>query len=1412
MPKRSVSSLNRVRKQQPSRFRRALKTELLERRELMAGDLANNELVIGSIPKEPADLVAADREHYANYNSEPTPSSGTGSKEDYILSLADTFFLHSRPTATKTIYLDFDGFSARGTPWNQSRGRDPIVSPAWDVDGDGAAFSNAELRRIQGVWQRVATDFAAFDVNVTTEDPGEAALVNTGGSDDRWGIRVVFTPDDFPTPGSGGVAYINSFNWGYNTPGATDTPCYVFNMSEVAAAGAASHEVGHALGLSHDGTTDQHPTQPSQGYYNGHGSGENGWGPIMGVGGYYQNVTTWDNAIYFASNNGAADANYGSGPDDLQVITTQNGFTYVPDPEANILTSATFLSQTIDYANAIANVSQLGVISTTNDIDVFRFQTGAGTVNLTFDPYVTQTFVRTSATSFAQTNEASFYGNNWSQNQGTNLDIQATLYDSTGAVVAVSDPTGLRASFTNLQLAAGTYYVALDGVGFGTPRVNPPTGYTDYASLGQYLVTGTLPVALGLILPNGSVTYTEGTAPVQVTSSATVFDGVPGDYSTSQLEVSISPAPGATDRIRFDPTLTGLTENAGAVLDGAQTIATRSLSSNTQLRWNFTANATALSIEKMVQSITFEAQGDAPDTTPRSVRFQLTKGALSGFSDVAVTVVPLNDAPSLQAATLKPVAEDSKNPEGQTVAEVFGGLFSDPDPGASLRGIAISQNNTPASEGVWQIAFAQNGPWQSLPAVSDNTRLALGLNARLRFLPGTDFFGTVTPLQVLAIDETYSGAFSAGNGLVNLPPALRGPDSPVAMVASDLSLEVTPVNDAPRPQVPELRYSVTQDQPLFGVIPASAVIDIDDTSLEYSATQSDGSPLPAWLRVNSSAAQFEGTPGSFDVRTLSLTLTVKDPGGLKATIPVIIDVINVNDPPTQLRFTGGTVKENTSGNRIGLINGFDPDGDAIFWTSSDARFVVRDGEVFLNSPLDFETASDRQILVTFRAIDVGSPPLSTDLDVIIKTEDVNEFIPRLVSESYTIIDGTASGTVIDLLQAVDGDTQQTVRYRLHSGDTSAFTVDSQSGVLKLATTADIDLKSQYKVFVEAYDNGSPSYSTTAQYIINVLPANFFAPEFDTVQQLVFPENINTATLVGKVKVTDLDGNPLKYTLLDVAGGFIDWISVDSATGNVFATPASRFDFESNTDYSIEVQVEETIPGGHVITGVVPIQLTNVNDRPSGLAALSIYPQRLGAVVTSNFDVQDQDPSVTGYTFSTTDPRFEIRNGRLALKPDQILLVSQVGQTLSVPIRVVDQFDTSSFANINADVVIVSANAWQNPLNPLDVTRDGQITASDALQIINRLNNANVSRSLSTPRPFDQLNAPDIDTSGDNFLSASDALRVINLLNSQSGSGGEGEQSREKEASLAGSVDEAGSDLWYLAYSQLEEETTTRRRR
>ena len=102
--------------------------------------------------------------------------------------LADTFELETNPGASKTIYLDFNGHFSNNNNWNHS-----INFPAWNRDGSVGSFSSAELIEIQNQFQNVAEDFAPFDVNVTTKDPGVAALTRSSFFDPNYGVRVVST-------------------------------------------------------------------------------------------------------------------------------------------------------------------------------------------------------------------------------------------------------------------------------------------------------------------------------------------------------------------------------------------------------------------------------------------------------------------------------------------------------------------------------------------------------------------------------------------------------------------------------------------------------------------------------------------------------------------------------------------------------------------------------------------------------------------------------------------------------------------------------------------------------------------------------------------------------------------------------------------------------------------------------------------------------------------------------------------------------------------------------------------------------------------------------------------------------------------------------------------------------------------
>ena len=245
-----------------------------------------------------------------------TIGGGTNTGGSSPFAYSETFLLNSNPGVDHTIYLDFDGHTTSGTAWNNNfNGGADFFTPAYNPDGV-AGFSNSELTAIQHVWQRVTEDFAPFNVNVTTQEPGDLGdLIKSGSGDTRWGVRVAIggSSYDWYGNGAGGVAYIGSFNWN------TDTPTYVFpdqlgNGFEKYVAEAASHEAGHTLGLRHDGTS-------TQGNSSGHGSGETAWAPIMGVG-YYNNLSQWSRGEY-------ADADRQE--DDLAIITTQNGFGYRVD-------------------------------------------------------------------------------------------------------------------------------------------------------------------------------------------------------------------------------------------------------------------------------------------------------------------------------------------------------------------------------------------------------------------------------------------------------------------------------------------------------------------------------------------------------------------------------------------------------------------------------------------------------------------------------------------------------------------------------------------------------------------------------------------------------------------------------------------------------------------------------------------------------------------------------------------------------------------------------------------------------------------------------------------------------------------------------------------------------------------------
>jgi len=359
---------------------------------------------------------------------------------------------HSKPNAPKKIYLDFDGEKVSGTFWNNqnytgSYNTGPVIdAPAFTMDGDRTTFNESELTVIREVWARMAEDFAPFQVDVTTEYPGPEIFLQGNQA-----IRVMISTDIDATTGtqwfptSGGVAYLNSWSF------TNGTPVWVFynrlgggNAKNLAEAG--SHEVGHAFNLRHDGRTS-----PSEGYYGGHGSGQTGWAPIMGVG-YYRALSQWSRGEYASANNTE---------DDIAILSSKIPFE--PDDHGDSQSTATEL-----IPDALGNFSVNGLISTRTDVDAFTFFAYAGQVSLEVAPFEVST-------------------------GKANLDAEMTILNSLGQTIAIVNPTTLVGATWSAELAQGVYTVLIDGVGKAAVTGDP--GYSDYGSLGWYTLIGTVPVA-----------------------------------------------------------------------------------------------------------------------------------------------------------------------------------------------------------------------------------------------------------------------------------------------------------------------------------------------------------------------------------------------------------------------------------------------------------------------------------------------------------------------------------------------------------------------------------------------------------------------------------------------------------------------------------------------------------------------------------------------------------------------------------------------------------------------------------------------------------------------------------------------------------------------------------------------------
>ncbi|MFZ3518088.1 Ig-like domain-containing protein, partial [Vibrio harveyi] len=446
-----------------------------------------------------------------------------------------------------------------------------------------------------------------------------------------------------------------------------------------------------------------------------------------------------------------------------------------------------------------------------------------------------------------------------------------------------------------------------------------------------------------------------------------------------------------------------------------------------------------------------------------TISYTISDGELSDDATVAVTVNPANDAP---------VAVNDAVSTDEDTAVTIDVLANDSDPENDT--LTITAASVPAEQGTVTI-----------------------VDGKLVFTPAENFNG----------DATISYTISDGQ---------LTDDATVAVT-------VNPVNDAP-------------------VAVNDTVGTDEDTAVTIDVLANDSDPENDQLTItNASVPAEQGTVTIVDGKLVftpaenfngdaTISYTISD-GQLTDDATVAVTVNPIQDAPV---FTQDSYEFNYDENIdenvvIGQVSANDVDGNNITYSiksgNDNGWFEINaNGEITLTTAgaaaaaNDFEAlANVHNIVVTATGTDDPGTPLSTDINVTLNEQNVNDNAPVFGDNSYEFNydENISESTVIGQVSATDADGSN-VSYAITSGNDNGWFEVNANGEITLTTAGAVAAANDFEALANIHnivvtatgtDGSGADTSTDINVTLNEQNVNDNAPVFgDNSYEFNYDEN------------------------------------------------------------------------------------------------------------------------------------------------------------------------------------------------------------------------------------------------------------------------------------------------------------------
>ena len=380
------------------------------------------------------------------------------------------------------------------------------------------------------------------------------------------------------------------------------------------------------------------------------------------------------------------------------------------------------------------------------------------------------------------------------------------------------------------------------------------------------------------------------------------------------------------------------------------------------------------------------------------------------------------------------------------------------------------------------------------------------------------------------------------------------------------------------------------------------------------------------------------------VSSFSLTVRARDRGPLqrrRSTTRVEITITDINDnrPDFLMDPYSAQVRDDV-GIPFNILQAVAFDEDERGNLNSEIRYSitggnlgdtfainVSTGQIQVVQSLDFEATPS--YMLNILASDRGTPTMTDMTNVTINLINVNEDPPILTgSEAVEISEFAATGSIVAVFDALDPD-NNVVTFDITSGNSeNKFSIGSSNGSITLADSLDYETTASYTLGIVASDG---QQSSSATLTVTVLDENEFSPEFIGDTDFSVNEEEQDGTLVGTIRATDADGDPMNN---QVTFSFVQQTShftVNSNSGEIrtvgvlnremltqtFVPPASMI--------QLDVTAQDSASPSRQTTTSITIELVDINDN-APIFADSMYENSL----------QENQPSQPIFQVSSSD--------------------------------------------------------------------------------------------------------------------------------------------------------------------------------